>query len=168
MQTQEGVKLANTSDGGFIFSYKNELKKYTKELVLEWENVFNQSITHKRIIEVEDGYLDFGSLTGTYTVNADKTANNEKITITAAGSVGIIIKYTKTGLVEWVRIIDGNADDCVTSGICLESGKILVTSNCDSKAVIKTEREMLEDTLYGASLMNLDISGNISNIENKT
>ena len=146
--------VASTSDGGYIvggsfgsntIQVGNEtltnhsngandglIIKYNSEGAVEWANSFGGSYYDyiESVTETSDG----GYIAGGYFDSTSIQVENE--TLTRNGDYdGIIIKYNRSGDLEWVKKIGGSADDYIQSVASTSDGGVIVGGYFESTTI---------------------------------
>ena len=167
-QTLNGIRTYKTSDNGIILANNYNLIKLNSIGDIEWEKPHAQTITHKKLIEVSDGYVDFGCYVGNYKEKAENTVDNKSININGVdGQEGIVIKYNQKGLIEWIKILKGSGNDCIVSGIEMSNNELLILGNSESDSVIESMDNTIEGNTIGAIKFDITSEATVKNVENK-
>ena len=104
--------------------------KYGKEGKVEWATNIggNSDDLIKSVVESSDeGYIVVGYFeSSNITVGDYNLINNSSKTSSSDGFDGMVIKYSKEGIVEWATSIGGSSDDQILSVSTTSNGEILV------------------------------------------
>ena len=146
--------VASTSDGGYIvggsfgsntIQVGNEtltnhsngandglIIKYNSEGAVEWANSFGGSYYDyiESVTETSDG----GYIAGGYFDSTSIQVENETLTSNGAND-GLIIKYNRSGDLEWVKKIGGSADDYIQSVASTSDGGVIVGGYFESTTI---------------------------------
>ena len=129
-------------------------------LINEYTNLIKSDQYESKIIQTEDkGFVTKENFSGSVTIPAENTVNNQEILISSKGSNdGLVIKYNAEHKIEWVKSFGGEKDDRINDMIVTEDGGVIIVGKFSGNTITisKEETENGEDIL-------LENSGNPEN-----
>ena len=161
--------ILSTNDGGYIVggTFSNSIQvenqiltskgatdgliiKYNSEGEVEWAN--NIGGSSNDYIESVAATSDGGCIAGGYFSSEEIQVGNEKLSNNSAMysgdrycDDGLIIKYSRTGEVEWAKNIGGSKNDRIYSIAVADDGGIVIAENLTT--TIEVESEKLDGNL---------------------
>lgn len=114
--SNEKITLISSGDSDSL------IIKYTKDGLVEWARQLGGGFfdTYRGIIEIDDGYIVVGYTNfrawncdpNGFKIEGKDTKNGEEIFLQKNGACdGLLVKYTKNGLIEYAKNIGGTGND---------------------------------------------------------
>ncbi len=132
-------------------NYDGLIVKYRKDGVVEWAKTIGEYDEEKitSISETNEGKYVVGGYFKSTSISLGKGADGKEITLTNNGynkNDGMIIEYTKDGIVEWTKAIGGTNDDYVYSVLSTSNLDYIIGGNFASrKIVLDKDNNLIND-----------------------